>query len=124
MSWTGNFPYENGFTTEPEGTVGVEMEFRIQFDSLFQKFTATSEGEGGTLINNEPIYTVNDGTSDYVVQWNGAHWEITKSTGGSNPVVITTDTDVTYEWDELPSNVVEWTMTPGEDTIKTGIEPR
>ena len=56
---------------------------------------------------------------------NGANWEITKSTGGSKnlPVVITTNTDVTYEWDELPNNVVTWTMTPGENVITTGTIP-
>ena len=74
------------------------------------------------LLSDQVTYTItvtNDGTSDYVVQWNGAHWEITKSTGGSNPVVITTNTDVTYEWDELPNNVVTWTMIPGENVVIT-----
>ena len=122
MQWEGLYPPtgDTNFTTEQDGIAGAAMDFRIQLGSVSQKLTATSEGEDGPLINNEPIYTVNDGTSDYVVRWNGAYWEITKSTGGSNPVVITTDTDVTGPWYELPNNVVTWTMIPGENVITTG----
>ena len=125
LEWVGLYPpYGNtSFTTAQSGIVGATMDFRLA-SSIF-KYTATSGGEEGTLVNGKPIYTVSTLSSDYVVQWNGANWEITKSpTGGSNPVVITTNTDVTYEWDELPNNVVTWTMTPGESVITTGTIPR
>ena len=100
----------------------VNLNFSIILGGgVSQKLVATSDGTTPNPPNGIPSYTVNDGTSDYVVQWNGAHWEITKSTGGSNPVVITTNTNVTYEWDELPNNTVVWTMIPGENVITTGI---
>ena len=115
------------WSTESGGTnlSLTTLSFNINLGSVEQKLTATSDGTTTNPPNGKPIYTVNDGTSDYVVQWNGANWEITKSTGGSKnlPVVITTNTDVTYEWDELPNNVVTWTMTPGENVITTGTIP-
>ena len=113
------------WSTESGGTnlSLTALSFERSSGSVVQKLTATSDGTTANPPNGKPIYTVNDGTSDYVVQWEGTHWEITKSTGGSNPVVITTNTDVTYEWDELPNNVVTWTMIPGENTIETGTSP-
>ena len=124
MNPTGEYlPQYTEWSTESGGTNLnlTTLSFKINLGGgIQQKLTAISDGTTSNPPNGVPIYTVNDGTSDYVVQWNGANWEITKSTGGSNPVVITTNTDVTYEWDELPDNEVVWTMTSGENVITTG----
>ncbi len=95
MDSTGEYlPQYSEWFTESSGVdlSIINMDFRISFGTVAQKLIATSDGTIANLPNGEPIYTVNDGTSDYVVQWNGVCWELTKSTGGSDPVVRTTGT--------------------------------
>ena len=59
------------WSTESGGTnlSLTTLSFNINLGSVEQKLTATSDGTTTNPPNGKPIYTVNDGSSDYVVQW-------------------------------------------------------